>query len=612
MDDFAKDSKRFRVNLMKRKHRVQMGVTYDDELECNMCCCNGLTRERGSEEGHLQELDGIGGGCCPGGGPEDECKDEEKSHPVPKIFFATRTHKQISQVTRELARTAYGSVPMTILSSREFTCIHPEVSIVPHKAEACRELIEQEQEQHLHFQGKSCLFHQGVKRLSDQADLQGCWGLSRAWDIEDLVTLGRRTKACPYFAARALAAQASLIFCPYNYLIDPQIRQNIDIHLRGQIVVLDEAHNIEDSSREAASFSLSLPSICSASMELQSFAKTSETRASAYDALYALCFSIYGWMEEGENGLAQRDFELWCREWSGKEMVAILQGWGITPLTYKVLQRNFNLILEREEAQNIHAAKGNSKKNLSKRQVFLPAISAVTKGVLQGLLMVLGYLFKEEYRYAEDYRVVLARSMASSAPKPDQPDAEGFFSRQPVGKRNKSRIMAPLLTLHLWCLNPAVAFSEIAESAHCVVLSSGTLAPLTSFASELNTPFPIQLEASHVIPENQLWVGSLGQGPSGRPLCATYKNVDTFPFQDELGDLLLAVSQIIPNGLLCFVPSYRVETSIINHLYNHHFQQIILSSFPSFPDLYSQFSLSLFTYLLQAGLLTSPAHFSPA
>uniref|UniRef100_UPI00358E39C6 Fanconi anemia group J protein homolog n=1 Tax=Myxine glutinosa TaxID=7769 RepID=UPI00358E39C6 len=191
-------------------------------------------------------------------------------------------------------------------------------------------------------------------------------------------------------------------------------------------------------------------------------------------------------------------------------------------------------------------------------QDFLPTISAVTKGVLQGLLMVLGYLFKEEYRYTEDYRVVLARSMASSAPEPDQPDAEGFFSRPPFGKRNRPRIMSPLLTLHLWCLNPAVAFSEIAEIAHCVVLSSGTLAPLTSFASELNTPFPIQLEANHVIPENQLWVGSLGQGPSGRPLCATYKNVDTFPFQDELGDLLLAVSQIVPNGLLCFVPSYRI------------------------------------------------------
>ena len=30
---------------------------------------------------------------------------------LPKIFFATRTHKQIRQVVHELARTAYKAVP---------------------------------------------------------------------------------------------------------------------------------------------------------------------------------------------------------------------------------------------------------------------------------------------------------------------------------------------------------------------------------------------------------------------------------------------------------------------------------------------------------------------
>lgn len=37
----------------------------------------------------------------------------------------------------------------------------------------------------------------------------------------------------------------------------------------------------------------------------------------------------------------------------------------------------------------------------------------------------------------------------------------------------------------LWCLNPAVAFRPVAETAHSVVLTSGTLAPLEGFASEV-------------------------------------------------------------------------------------------------------------------------------
>ena len=38
-------------------------------------------------------------------------------------------------------------------------------------------------------------------------------------DIEDLATEGRRVSGCPYFAARAFAQDAELIFCPYNYLV---------------------------------------------------------------------------------------------------------------------------------------------------------------------------------------------------------------------------------------------------------------------------------------------------------------------------------------------------------------------------------------------------------
>lgn len=69
-------------------------------------------------------------------------KNEDQTF-IPKIFFGTRTHKQISQITRELKRTAYSSVPMTILSSRDYTCIHPVVSSsVSNRNEMCVELLE--------------------------------------------------------------------------------------------------------------------------------------------------------------------------------------------------------------------------------------------------------------------------------------------------------------------------------------------------------------------------------------------------------------------------------------------------------------------------------------
>jgi len=52
-------------------------------------------------------------------------------------------------------------------------------------------------------------------------------GLETPWDIEDLVSLGKKVAACPYYGARSLMNDAEIIFCPYNYIIDPSIRESV-------------------------------------------------------------------------------------------------------------------------------------------------------------------------------------------------------------------------------------------------------------------------------------------------------------------------------------------------------------------------------------------------
>ena len=58
---------------------------------------------------------------------------------------------------------------------------------------------------------------------------------------------------CPYFLSRGLAKDAELVFCPYNYVLDPVIREALGLSLWNTVVVLDEAHNVEDTLRESGS-----------------------------------------------------------------------------------------------------------------------------------------------------------------------------------------------------------------------------------------------------------------------------------------------------------------------------------------------------------------------
>lgn len=77
------------------------------------------------------------------------------------------------------------------------------------------------------------------------------------WDIEELVDALPKVKlcVCPYYLTNIeLTKDANLIFLPYNYLLDPVVRDSSDVYLKNSIIILDEAHNIEDVCRNAASF----------------------------------------------------------------------------------------------------------------------------------------------------------------------------------------------------------------------------------------------------------------------------------------------------------------------------------------------------------------------
>uniref|UniRef100_A0A8C6L7R0 DNA 5'-3' helicase n=1 Tax=Nothobranchius furzeri TaxID=105023 RepID=A0A8C6L7R0_NOTFU len=480
---------------------------------------------------------------CPCASAKDGVKDKDGKKKIPKIFFGTRTHKQITQIAHELKRTAYSSVQMTILSSRKHTCVHSDV--VPHfnRNELCKELLEDKE-------GRSCRYYHGVKKMGTQHLLQSVHGLCGAWDVEDLVSLGRRLRSCAYYAARELMQGASIIFCPYNYLLDPMIRENMDIDLTGQILVLDEAHNIEDCARECASFTVDNNTLQMSKEELDGLIKLN-IRCSDHEPLRGFCCMLLNLICESQALLSERGYESSCKVWSGTEILQIFHGFGIIPDTFSNLKKHLTAVLEKEERAGVVDGKELMKT--------VPTISSATATFFKSIFMVLDFLFRDNCRFAEDYRVALQQSYAwVNRVPPDVPDANGFFVRPHPTHRKSARVKTEVQMLSFWCLNPAVAFSDLSRSVHSIVLTSGTLSPMGSFSSELEVKFTNQLEANHVINKSQVWVGTVGSGPSGRKLQATFQQAETFAFQDEVGDLLLQVCQVIAKGVLCFLPSYKM------------------------------------------------------
>ena len=69
------------------------------------------------------------------------------------------------------------------------------------------------------------------------------------------------------------------------------------------------------------------------------------------------------------------------------------------------------------------------------------------------------------------------------------------------GRENKRLAKGPKMSF--WCMVPGVIVNELCELVvKSLLLASGTLSPMDSFASALRAPFPGRLESPHDIPQH--------------------------------------------------------------------------------------------------------------
>jgi regulator of telomere elongation helicase 1 len=187
---------------------------------------------------------------------QQETKKEKKA-PTLTIIYASRTHSQLAQVVGELRRTSY-TPKVTVLGSREQLCIHDGLKNLRGNRlnHACSQKCA----------ANSC---KHKNNLQSYAGPKGKKKDIPIHDIEDLVKMGKQNSICPYFYTRDFAADADLVFVPYNYLLDNNIRETLRINWQGSIIIFDEAHNIERVAGDAASFTMTSADIGACIGELQ-------------------------------------------------------------------------------------------------------------------------------------------------------------------------------------------------------------------------------------------------------------------------------------------------------------------------------------------------------
>jgi Rad3-related DNA helicase len=347
---------------------------------------------------------------------------------LPRIYICSRTHAQLSQLIKGLKSTKY-TPSMAVLGSREQMCIHPSVMLSETKNEDCSKLIGG-------GDSSGCSFFQAANVMANHSSMRV------VWDIEDIVTKGRQFRACPYFTAMDIAHRSDVVFCPYNFVIDKLIRESSGIDLKNNIVIFDEAHNLEDQCREAASFSVTV-SLITAVIEMLGNCKNFPNCPAAVAELMVALSLIPYWIKDSAKAMRNEGSGEMILEFVAEQVPFQFNKMGLTRNTVKELatkaakvQDWHKEIIELSEAPDAFRWVCPTD---GKTHTAVPAFTVSMRNI-QMILLVTGYAHEFEI----DYAICL-----------------------------QQKHMETEVKVHIWCLNPAIAFKDLREQCRSVVLISG-------------------------------------------------------------------------------------------------------------------------------------------
>ncbi|CAK4140559.1 unnamed protein product [Aphanomyces euteiches] len=389
--------------------------------------------------------------------PPPEMEEAPKRERTPQIYFCSRTHSQLSQVIQELKKCQFASrIKMTLLGAKKHYCIHPSVRKEEAGAlnDACSDLLD----------ARNCRFQTKGNQRNELRNYT-----PSVWDIEDLVELGETHRECPYFFARGQQESAEIIFCPYNYIIHPEIRSSCAINLKNAVVIFDEAHNIEDVCRDAASLELSFDTLDECLKIINAALQRSKEPSYKQNLsiLRKLVQGWFQWLSNSESMLKPMGYEYETRQWNGTDAIVVLAEYcSLTPTTLADFKMAYEMI----------------------------KVGNAVMSVVSGIMSVAVYLFRDNLKYVNDFKLAAVKQ-------------RGF------GKKSNEWVYKACI----WCLYAGVAFSDITSNV-------------------VRGP------------------------PKHRDFSATYANQQALNYQDSLGELALNACQIVPGGVLIFVPSYRFLT----------------------------------------------------
>jgi len=211
------------------------------------------------ERGHLVLESGTGSGktVCALTGALQAALSRGK-----KVLYLTRTNSQEKQVILEL-RKINEKVPVfgVALQGRQGTCplIRRDKELNAGTPEELSKICRDKRRRVLEDRPGGCRFFKGLQEVDMEQLMEHC--RSTLPTAEELIDHCDSLNICPHEVMKELVHEARVVTAPYAYFFMPFIRNSLldwmEVPMEDVLIIVDEAHNLPDYTREIESFQLS-------------------------------------------------------------------------------------------------------------------------------------------------------------------------------------------------------------------------------------------------------------------------------------------------------------------------------------------------------------------
>ncbi|XP_063123411.1 probable ATP-dependent RNA helicase DDX11 isoform X1 [Rattus norvegicus] len=509
------------------------------------------------------------------GSRADEGEDDLEEEHITKIYYCSRTHSQLAQFVREVQKSPFGKETRLVsLGSRQSLCVNEDVKSLGSVHLMNDRCVDMQRRKHKKMRigedkpkrrrqkmQASCPFynHEQMELLRDEILLE-------VKDMEQLVALGKEAQACPYYGSRFAIPAAQLVVLPYPMLLHAATRQAAGIRLQGQVVIIDEAHNLIDTITNIHSTEVNGSQLCQAHSQLLQYMERYRKRLKAKNLMY----------------IKQILYLL-------DKFVAVLGGnvkqnpsTQSLPQTGSELQ-SINDFLFQSQVDNINLFKVQRylEKSMLSRKLF---------GFTECFGVVLPSLSdSEENRGLGGFQQFL-KSLQSGPPEDSLEEGQAVALRPASPLMHIEAFLEALTTanqdgrvivnrqgsvgqssLKFLLLNPAVHFAQVVKECRALVIAGGTMQPVSDFREQLlacsgvEASRVVEFSCGHVIPPDNILPLIICSGPSNQQLEFTYQRRELPQMMEETGRILCNLCNVVPGGMVCFLPSYEYLRQVHAH-----------------------------------------------